>query len=229
MMNVDGGKVMKMNKIMLIICAYAVLLSSFFRIPYLSTTWFKIVVLLYGFIVSKYYPYWWEKKIQMYKTDIIVEGIQVYRLPYNLMKSHNAMIFKGKKNNIIVEDELMEHLSQEQLKAVLYHEVGHTHTVGGETIYGINLFALYFASQGMYQCIHENSGMLYTLIGLGLLLLAGILKRYIEYKADEYVVQCGYDREMLISAIEYMEQMNGKHKIIISDHPSTKKRYRKLK
>ena len=52
MMNVDGGKVMKMNKIMLIICAYAVLLSSFFRIPYLSTTWFKIVVLLYGFIVS---------------------------------------------------------------------------------------------------------------------------------------------------------------------------------
>ena len=220
---------MKTNKIVLIICAYAVLLSSFFEIPYLSTVWFKIAVLLYGFIISKYHPYWWERKIQMYKTDIVVDGIQVYRVPYKLVKSHNAMIFKGKKYNIIVENVLMEHLSPEQLKTVLYHEVGHTHTMSGEIIYGINLFALYFSSQGIYKCIHENSGTLHTWIGLGLLVLAEILKRYIEYRADEYVVQCGYDKETLISAIKCIEQMNGKHKIIISGHPSTKSRYEKLK
>lgn len=220
---------MKISRSVLLICSFVVLISCFFKIPYLSTSLFRIIVLLYAYVVSRFFAFWWERKIQMYKVDIVVEGIQVYRLPYKLFKSHNVMIFKGKKNNIIVEDEVMEKLSSEQLKAVLYHEVGHTHTINKEIILGMDLFALYFNSQGLHKSIYENSGMVYLFIGVGLFLLSEILKRFIEYKADKYVVQCGCDKETLISAIKNIEQMNGKSRITVSTHPSTNSRFRNLK
>lgn len=220
---------MKISRIVLLICSFVVLVSSFFKIPYFSTSLFRIIALIFAFIISKFMAFFWERKIQVYKSEIVVDGIQVYILPYNFLKSHNVMIFKGKKYNIIIEEEIMNNLSQEQLKVVLYHEVGHTHTISREVILGMELFALYFNSQGLYKSIYENSGTVYLLIGVSLFLVSEILKRYIEFKADIYAIQCGYDSETLISAIECIEQMNGNKKIVVSAHPSTKSRFRNLK
>ncbi len=219
---------MKTSRVILFVCSFTVLASGFAKIPYLSTARFRIITLVLAFAMSKLSAYLWERKIKEYKTEIMVEGIQVYKLPYMLFKSHNIMVFKGKKYNIVVEEEVMNSLGTEELKAVLYHEVGHTHTVSKEIIIVISLVALFFNSQGLYESIYSGTGAIFLVIGISLFFISESLKKYVEYRADKYVMKCGYDKETLISSIEKIEKMNSKNKIVISGHPSTDKRYRKL-
>ena len=58
-------------------------------------------------------------------------------------------------------------------------------------------------------------------------LLTELLKRYIEYRADRYAEKCGVDRKVLESAVGCIEVMNSGKRIIISDHPCTKHRFKK--
>lgn len=219
---------MKTNRIILFVCSLEVLVSAFVNIPYLSTSLFRIIALIVAYAMIKLSAYLWERKIEKYQTEIIVDGIQVYKLPYKLFKSHNVMVFKGKKYNIVVEDEVMNSLDSEELKAVLYHEVGHTHTVSKELIIAISLVALFFNSQGLFDSIYNDTGAIYLLIGICLFILSELLKRYIEYSADKYAINCGCNKETLISSIEKIEKLNSNSKIVISAHPRTDKRYRNL-
>ena len=107
---------MRFNRIILFLCLITVVISSFIKIPYLSSPLVKFLVLLCAYLVSKSSAYVWEKKIQLYQTDIIVDGIQIYKLPYQVFGSHNAMVFKGKKHNIIVEEGVLNNLSEQQKK-----------------------------------------------------------------------------------------------------------------
>mgnify|MGYP002514654616 CR=1 FL=1 len=218
---------MKISRMVLPIVAFCVLLSGFCNIPYISNWIFRLILLLYVVFNEKILSYAWEKRIQEYRIDMVVEGVNVYVVPFEYMKNHNALIFKGKKNNIVIEEEIYKKLSEEQLKAVCYHEVGHIHTFSKEWIMYISLVALFCNSTGLYEAIYKGKGESYLLIGISLFLLTELLKRYIEYRADRYAEKCGVDRKVLESAVRCIEVMNSGKRIIISDHPNTKHRFKR--
>lgn len=217
---------MKTNQIVLTMGAIIILLSSFCNIPIISDVFFRIFILLYVVFSEKISSYIWEKRIQEYKTDIVVEGINIYIVPYKYMKSHNVLVFKGKNYNIVIEEEILNNLNEEQLKAVCYHEVGHTHTWNKELIMNMSLVSLFFNSIGLHEAIYKGEGEIYLLVGISLFLITEFLKRHIEYRADRYAEKCGIDRKMLKSAVKRIEEMNDGKKIIISSHPSIEQRFK---
>ena len=225
--SIRGANIMKTNRIVLFISISVILVSSFLDISYVSNPVFKMILLLYAAANLKISSYMWEKRIQAYKTDMVIEGINVYIVPFEYMKSHNALIFKGKKYNIVIDEETSERLSEEEINAVFYHEVGHVHTVSKELIMYIGLVGLFFSSTGLHDVLYKNSGKVYVLIGVGIFFLVEYLKRYIEYRADRYALKCGVDIRILESAVRCIEEMNSGNKIIISDHPKTKRRFKR--
>ena len=77
---------------------------------------------------------------------------------------------------------------------------------------------MYFNSLGLYKSQYENTGGLYLIVGVSLLFITEKLKKYIEYKADEFAIENGCDKEELASAIKTIEEMN-RNKVNVSGHP----------
>ena len=216
---------MNVKKIILMIASGLLLASAFLNLPYISTIYFRGTILICLLIYNFINPFLVEKELNQNEPIKIIEDIPVYKVPYNFLKSHNVMIFKGKSYNILVEKEVLDALDEEELTAVLYHEIGHTHTIQASSIFVIETIAFFFNSQGLNEIIYHNSGKILLLIGVSLFILSEVLKRHVEYKADEYAINNGCSKEKLISAISIMEKMNGKkNRIVLSGHPSTKKR-----
>lgn len=222
-----------MRKINIIIIGliFILMLSTFMKIPYLSNIYFRAIACFCILIFNTVQPYFIEKIINQYEMVTIVDKIKVYKIPYDLMKSYNAMIIKGKDNIIIIEESIFDTFDSDEIMALIYHEIGHIHTVRANLIYFINIVGLFFETQGFHEMIYNDVGYVYVLVGSVLIIISQLLKRYIEIEADKYAILMGCNKEKLISALERLENMNkSKSKIVLSDdHPSLKRRIHKMK
>ena len=95
---------MKISRMVLPIVAFCVLLSGFCNIPYISNWIFRLILLLYVVFNEKILSYAWEKRIQEYRTDMVVEGVNTASAAYKLGKKYDVEMPITEQANAILFD-----------------------------------------------------------------------------------------------------------------------------
>ncbi|PIB34391.1 peptidase M48 [Reichenbachiella sp. 5M10] len=132
----------------------------------------------------------------------------------------------GKKKKVVLYDTLIDQHSEEELVAVLAHEVGHykkKHIVWSMILsvaqigFMLWLLSLMISSSEVSWALGANStsmhinvlafGMLFSPVSTVIGILMNLLSRKNEYEADEYAVRT-YDRQPLISALKKLTATN---------------------
>jgi STE24 endopeptidase len=132
----------------------------------------------------------------------------------------------GPKKRIILFDTLVNDLSEEEIVAVLAHEVGHNkkkHTITGlvlsviQTALTLYLFSLFVGSDSFAVALGGDKasfhlgliafGILYAPISTLLGLFANVISRKHEYQADRYARE-KYNGEALISSLKILSKNN---------------------
>ncbi|MBU2914312.1 M48 family metallopeptidase [Reichenbachiella agariperforans] len=132
----------------------------------------------------------------------------------------------GKKKKVVLYDTLIDQHSEEELVAVLAHEVGHykkKHIVWSMILsmaqigFMLWLLSLLISSSEVSWALGANStsmhinvlafGMLFSPVSTVIGILMNLLSRKNEYEADEYAVRT-YDRKPLISALKKLTATN---------------------
>lgn len=211
------------------------------------------MVALYIFIVI--FPW-----IQMYLSGLEEQGIKTDKYKkiveercnikcnirmyiYNGKINQNANIYvKGilGKKRIMISDYLIESLTEDEISAILCHEISHCIYHDTETnVMIVNLVSLLLIILG---CIFEFismpiiAGVLITVILIVfLLLIIMALRRAQEYKADRYVVDVTNEYNALANALVKIYDLNNTLKkrghilALFETHPQIDKRIRQIK
>ncbi|MCF6213661.1 MAG: M48 family metallopeptidase [Flavobacteriaceae bacterium] len=160
----------------------------------------------------------------------------------------------GNKKKVVLYDTLLNDLSNEEIAAVLAHEVGHykkKHIVynlvlslllTGFTLYILSLFInnpilaqAFGISEANFHIGTIVFAILYTPISVVTRLLMNILSRKFEYQADNYAKQFGYS-DKLINALKKLSKSSFSnltpHKFYVFmhySHPTLLQRFTNLK
>ncbi|KAL1918666.1 uncharacterized protein VTP21DRAFT_2688 [Calcarisporiella thermophila] len=170
--------------------------------------------------------------------------------------NHSNAYFYGffKNKRIVLFDTLLQHSTNDEIVAVLAHELGHwslSHTLKHLLIAQLHLFIVFFLFS---QFIHNSA--LYRSFGFGpaqptligfmlfqyifspvenlLSFLMNILSRKHEYEADEYAMKLGYAEQLKSSLIKLsVKNKNGMHydryySAYHHSHPTLLERLQKL-
>ncbi|MBZ5543349.1 MAG: M48 family metallopeptidase [Acidobacteriia bacterium] len=177
-----------------------------------------------------------------------VHGVFEWKLSEKSKKANAALVGLGNTRRIILADTLLERFNDDEVEAVLAHELGHhVHrhmTLGlvlqaGATYLGfflvdavLNRFSNAFGFRGLAD--FANLPLL-VLVGtaLSLVLLAPVnaLSRSMERQADAYALRSIHDRSAFISSMEKLAELNLAEtqppawiEFIFHSHPSLEKR-----
>ncbi|UXP32516.1 M48 family metallopeptidase [Reichenbachiella agarivorans] len=159
----------------------------------------------------------------------------------------------GKKKKVVLYDTLINNHSEEELVAVLAHEVGHykkKHIIWSMILSLLQVgFMLWVLSQMIFSSeiswalganstsIHINVlafGILFSPISTVIGILMNLLSRKNEYEADEYAVKT-YDKQPLIAALKKLTSDNlgnltphPAYVFVNYSHPSLQQRIEKM-
>ena len=207
-------------------------IAAFLNIPYMNN-YIVIIVSILAIVALNYIKVSIiDAEVKQNKKIEEFKGIGVYLVSYKQMGNHNvALIRRRKKENfILIEEGILEELSDKEKEAVYYHELGHLDTISAEFIFIIQGISFLFNTTGLYSIFHGRQNYLLVTVGAILFVFSEWLRRYVEYDADKKAILLGASKEDLISAICKIDEMNSKNnKIIMSGHPKTKKRINKIK
>jgi STE24 endopeptidase len=179
-----------------------------------------------------------------------VEGIFSFNLSKNTKKANAAFAGIGKSKRVILGDTLLEKFSDEEIEAVLAHELGHYHhghiwkgIVIGATSTFVGLFLtarLYTASLPLFGFERVEDFAALPLLGIWLGLfglisspIVNLISRKHEYEADEYAVRKSGSPSAFVSALRKLAEMNLADtapnpviEFLFYSHPSIEKRIR---
>lgn len=162
-------------------------------------------------------------------------------------KSANAFV-EGylNKYNVYVSDYLIENVMEDEMEAILLHEIGHIkkHHILIRNMIIMGLTPLLYVVGIIMDNINEFFNIEIN-IGLGITFMFSIIIGYCvfmylyicriqEYQADVYVVQQGIDISQMCNALEKLAKLNdimknsSKVEQSLSTHPSIEKRINKL-
>lgn len=161
------------------------------------------------------------------KVDFPLQGIYVIDGSKRSAKSNAFFTGFGKNKRIALYDTLIENHTNDELVAVLAHEIGHykkKHIVKNMTISilqtGImfGLLSIFLQVPALFEAFHMEQmsvyagllffGLLYspveTLIGLGM----QILSRKYEYEADEFAAKTISEKEEMVNVLKKLSKDN---------------------
>ncbi|MGD8747112.1 MAG: M48 family metallopeptidase [Balneolaceae bacterium] len=168
------------------------------------------------------------QKIREYadKVNFKLEGIYVMDGSKRSSKSNAFFTGFGKTKRIALYDTLINNHSEDELVAVLAHEIGHykkKHIIKNMIISivqtGIMFFLLsiFLNSQGLYEAFYMQQssvyagliffGMLYAPIDMIVSLFMQILSRRYEFEADAFA-SLTYEKEPMIAALKKLSKDN---------------------
>lgn len=168
------------------------------------------------------------QKIREYadKVNFALEGIYVMDGSKRSSKSNAFFTGFGKNKRIALYDTLIENHSDDELVAVLAHEIGHykkKHIIKNMAISiaqtGIMFFLLsvFLNSQGLYDAFFMEQmsvyagliffGMLYAPIDMIVSIFMQILSRKYEFEADEFA-STTYQKEPMVEALKKLSKDN---------------------
>jgi len=127
----------------------------------------------------------------------------------------NAFIYKSNKINIVVSDYLIESLTKEELKAILYHEIGHLklNHLKKRSRYELLTYFIYISVTVLVSLSSLTYKSLTVLLSLTVIsFILFIYKMNIfrnqESEADLYCIQNGVKLEDMISALVKLQELN---------------------
>ncbi len=185
------------------------------------------------------------------KVGMNLDGVFKFDLSKNTKKGNAAFTGIGKTKRIILGDTLLENLTNNEIIAVLAHELGHfklKHIWKGMTLGVISTYLGLFLVSVIYSKYYTSfgpspwsvaalplMGLILTLYGVIVSPVTNILSRFHERQADDYAVKlCGNAKD-LITGLDKLSEQNlsdkDPHPIIeflFYSHPSTGKRILRL-
>lgn len=168
------------------------------------------------------------QKIRSYadKVNFAMEGVYVMDGSKRSSKSNAFFTGFGKNKRIALYDTLIENHTEDELVAVLAHEIGHykkKHIIKNMGISilqtGIMFFLLsvFLNSQGLFDAFYMEQmsvyagliffGMLYAPIDMIVSVFMQVLSRKYEFEADEFA-STTYQREPMINALKKLSKDN---------------------
>jgi Zn-dependent protease with chaperone function len=177
-----------------------------------------------------------------------VRGVFEWKLSEKSKKANAALMGLGNTRRIVLADTLLEKFSDDEIEAVLAHELGHhvrRHIFqgivmqAGVTFLGFYLVNLalqratpYFGFRGIADFANlPLLGIVFTGLSLVLLPLVNAHSRRMERQADEYALSSIPSKGAFISSMEKLAEMNlGERRppawieFIFHSHPSIEKR-----
>ncbi|MDX1585165.1 MAG: M48 family metallopeptidase, partial [Balneolaceae bacterium] len=168
------------------------------------------------------------QKIRDYadRVNFALEGIYVMDGSKRSSKSNAFFTGFGKNKRIALYDTLIENHSDEELVAVLAHEIGHykkKHIIKNLAVSilqtGVMFFLLsvFLHSQGLYDAFYMDEqsvyagliffGMLYAPIDMILSVFMQLISRKYEFEADEFASKT-YRKEPMIDALKKLSKDN---------------------
>ncbi len=177
-----------------------------------------------------------------------IEGVFSFNMSKNTKKANAGLTGIGKSKRVILGDTLLEKFTDEEIEAVLAHELGHYR--GGHIWKGIllgtvstflGLFItsrLYAASASLFGFQRLDDPAALPLLGLWLGIFGlvfspvnnGVSRRY-EFEADRYAVEQSTNPRAFIDALKKLAEMNLADtapnpvvEFLFYSHPSIEKR-----
>lgn len=168
------------------------------------------------------------QKIREYadKVNFALEGVYVMDGSKRSSKSNAFFTGFGKNKRIALYDTLIDNHTDDELVAVLAHEIGHykkKHIFKNMAISivqtGIMFFLLsvFLSSQGLYEAFYMEQmsvyaglvffGMLYAPVEMIISVFMQVLSRKYEFEADEFAART-YKKEPMISALKKLSKDN---------------------
>jgi STE24 endopeptidase len=169
------------------------------------------------------------QKIEAYtqKVDFSLTGLFVIDGSKRSSKSNAFFTGFGKNKRVALYDTLIENHTDEELVAVLAHEIGHykkKHIVKGMVISILHtgvlfyLLSIFLNSEGLYDAFYMEQmsvysgliffGMLYAPVELLLSIFMQISSRKHEYEADEFAVTTTNDSTSMITTLKKLSKDN---------------------
>lgn len=182
------------------------------------------------------------------QAGVKIKGIFTFDMSKNTKKANAAFTGLGKTKRIILGDTLIDKFSDDEIKIVFAHEMGHYtkgHIVKMMTLSTILTFAGLFIMAKIYSVLltffHFNSQydlaalpilfLLISLYGIITSPLSNIQSRKYEWEADTYALETTKDKSSFISAMEKLAEQNMADKkpnkvleFLFHSHPSLEKR-----
>lgn len=157
-------------------------------------------------------------------------GYEVYSVKKEMVGTSNILVLKEKKKHcIIAEEELYMALNDEERTVCFLHEIGHFHTIPRKVIFIGEQVAIFLGLVGLNLQMFKGIVVI-TLVAFATFLVFWFLKRYIEYKADEYAIKQGGSVDALICAVGKAEKMNNiGNNMASSGHPAIQRREKRLR
>lgn len=168
------------------------------------------------------------KKIREYadKVNFALEGVYVMDGSKRSSKSNAFFTGFGKNKRIALYDTLIDKHDDEELVAVLAHEIGHykkKHIIKNmivsilQTGVMFYLLSIFLNSQGLFDAFYMEQqsvyagliffGMLYAPIDMILSIFMQMISRKYEFEADEYA-STTYKKEPMIQALKKLSKDN---------------------
>lgn len=180
-----------------------------------------------------------------------LDGLFQFDMSKNTKKANAAFIGIGKSKRIILGDTLLENLTDDEILAVLAHELGHfklKHIWKGMAIgIALNYLGLYLVDLVYSNLYHHFGEIKYSLAGLPMIVLlltlfglitgpvSNILSRKHERQADDFAVKLVKTSATLKTGLDKLSKQNlgdeNPHpavEFLFYSHPSTKKRIDRL-
>lgn len=215
----------------------------------------KEVFLVVLYLLASIFPW-----LQIYLSGLSAKASQtkiyekMFKEKYNLDCTTNMYIYNGKllknanayvtsifgKKRIMISDYLIENLSEDEVCAILCHEISHCVNFDAESIVMIiNFISLLLIVLGYFFGIISMPVILGCIIVISVILVMvlGLMafRRVQEYRADRYVVDITGDYQVFVNALMRMYDLNnamkkqGKLLILFGSHPQLDIRVRRLK
>ena len=135
---------------------------------------------------------------------------------------------------IVISEEMTKRLYEDEVIAILLHEVGHKSVLQG--LFGIFWRLIYFGTPILNVMTKKNKKINFIIMGIIIFIdtyLIAYLARVFENKSDDYAASKGFGRH-LASALIGLEKLYGVgvlnryHDDLFSYHPNTYKRLQRL-
>ena len=179
-----------------------------------------------------------------------VDGVFSFNMSKNTKKANAGFTGIGKTKRVIIGDTLLEKFSEDEIEAVLAHELGHYrhgHIWKGILLGTVTTFLGLFITSRLYAAslpvfgferIDELAalpllGLWLGLFGLAISPILNLVSRRHEYEADRYAVKQSENPSAFVGALNKLAEMNladtAPNRVVeflFYSHPSIEKRIR---
>ncbi|MBY0097269.1 M48 family metalloprotease [Mesobacillus maritimus] len=175
-----------------------------------------------------------KEKINKLCAQHQVKFNKIYIIPSREYRMANAMVSGYFNKNLYIYDYLLDQLDDDELEAVILHEIGHVKKRHLTKNFGV-ILAILIVFQMVFYFIPTLGwyGLLIYFSTLSLIVTA-VMRRF-EFQADEFAVKHMNNTNKMIDALKkittanYMESKEGKYSRILKTHPSVEQRISNLK